>query len=156
MRLIIPVLATTLACGFAWQVDPCHAQFRQTVQLPTFHVTGVATTVIVPDRGSVYLGGVNRSSLGQRRFGTPLLGPTNRSFSRSSAAGGISIHATIIDHDEIDRALLAEAARRRGAKFDVRGRPVADAPRLRRDVVGQRWAAGLSKRGATTTAPPPY
>ena len=35
------------------------------------------------------------------------------------SAGTLSMSATIIDHREIDRALLAEAARRRGAKFDV-------------------------------------
>ena len=147
-------LALVVCCT---DIECCRAQFTQTVQLPTFHVTGVSTTVIVPDRGSVYLGGVHRSSIGSRQFGTPLSGFRNRAIGRASAAGSMSIHATIIDHDEIDRALLAEAARRRGAKVDIYGRPVANAPRIPRDVVGQRWAAGLDRRGPRLSAPPlPY
>jgi len=103
-----------------------HAQVQNiTVQLPTYNVFGVSTTVSVPDRGSIYLGGVNRSRLGRR--------------SRATSAGGVSINATIIDHNAMDRALLAEADRRRGARFDVRGRPVAVAPQPPTDIVGRRW-----------------
>ena len=137
------VVLTTFVCLVSF-VGSCAAQVTQnvTVQLPTFHQFGVSTTVVVPDRGSLYLGGVNRSSLGRRQFGSPLPGIGYRGIGRSSVAGGVSISATIIDHDQIDRALLAEAARRRGAKFDIHGRPVAVAPRVPRDVVGQRWAGG--------------
>ena len=128
----------------------CQAQTggNVTVQLPTFEYFGVSTTVVVPDRGSMYLGGVNRSSLGSSQFG-PGLG--NRAIGRASSAGGLSISATIIDHDEIDRALLAEAARRRGDRFDIRGRPVAEAPRIDPRVVGQRGA--LARDGRNPLAP---
>lgn len=145
---------------FAFTVDDCEAQVA--VQLPTFEQFSVSTTVVVPDRGSLYLGGVNRSnlgrsSLGQSQFGRGLPGLGNRSFGRSSAASGLSISATIIDHDEIDRALLAEAARRRGARFDVFGRPVAEAPRMPRDRVGQRWATGRNyQRSVTSMQRVPY
>ena len=131
-------LPTLLVLTFA--ASRCEAQVS--VQLPTIERFGVSTTVVVPDRGSVYLGGVNRSSLGQNSFGTPLGGATpgfgNRGYGRASSAGGISMSATIIDNNEIDRALLAEAARRRGAAFDIYGRSVADAPPLSPAVVGTR------------------
>ncbi|QDS97282.1 hypothetical protein [Adhaeretor mobilis] len=90
------------------------------VQLPTFHVFGISTTVLVPDRGSMVQGGVNRSSRGSHQ-----LGRGNRGYGSSTSAGGVSVSATIIDHSEIDRAVLAEAARRRGATHDVLGRLVS-------------------------------
>ena len=40
------------------------AQTATTVQLPTYSFFSVGTTVSVPDRGSVYMGGVNRSAMG--------------------------------------------------------------------------------------------
>jgi hypothetical protein len=82
-----------------------------TVQLPTFSYFTVNTTVSVPDRGGAYLGGVNRARDGSwsRGFG-PL---ANRSLGGDRMASGVSVHATIIDHEELDRAVLAEAAARR-------------------------------------------
>lgn len=44
-----------------------------TVQLPTFSFLSVATTVSVPDGGSVLLGGVKRLSEGRNEFGVPIL-----------------------------------------------------------------------------------
>lgn len=92
---------------------------QQTVQLPTFHYFGVSTTVVVPDRGTIPLGGVTYSSMGRTRFDR-----VGNSYGRSFDSVGLSMSATIIDHDELDRAVLAEAARKRGAHFDVMGRPV--------------------------------
>jgi hypothetical protein len=82
-----------------------------TVQLPTFSYFTVNTTVSVPDRGGAYLGGVNRARDGSwsRGFG-PL---ANRSLGGDRMASGVSVHATIIDHEELDRAVLAEAAAKR-------------------------------------------
>ncbi|MCA9232014.1 MAG: hypothetical protein KDA57_15305 [Planctomycetales bacterium] len=45
-----------------------------TVQLPTFQVISVATTVSVPDGGTVLLGGIKRLSEQRNEFGVPLLG----------------------------------------------------------------------------------
>lgn len=142
--------------GLVFFASHCQAQSRGgnvTVQLPTFHQFGVSTTVVVPDRGGLYLGGVGSSSTersGFRRSFLPGIG--SRGVGRTSSAGGISVHATIIDHNEIDRALLAEAARRRGARFDIHGRPV-ETPKLPRDLVGRRWAAGRDKKRTTTRLP---
>ncbi len=44
-----------------------------TVQLPTFQVISIATTVSVPDGGTVLLGGIKRLSEGRTEFGVPLL-----------------------------------------------------------------------------------
>lgn len=84
-----------------------------TVQLPTFRFFSVNTSVSVPDRGSVVLGGVSRAgdSSTSRGFG-PL---RSRAISSGRSGSTMSVHATIIDHSELDRAVLAEAARRRGA-----------------------------------------
>lgn len=43
------------------------------MQLPTFAFTTVATTVSVPDGGTVLLGGVKRLREGRRERGVPLL-----------------------------------------------------------------------------------
>ncbi len=125
------LLLSTLAV-FSVAAGRCEGQTRTTVQLPTFHRFGTTTTVLVPDQGSVYLGGVSRSRQGQNDFGIPLSrglpGGGNRGLSHASSAGGLSVGVTIIDHQEIDRALLAEAARRRGESFDVLGRPISNPP----------------------------
>ena len=44
-----------------------------TVQLPTFQVISVTTTVSVPDGGTVLLGGIKRLREGRNEFGVPLL-----------------------------------------------------------------------------------
>jgi len=44
-----------------------------TVQLPTFNVINVSTTVSVPDGGTVLLGGIKRLNEGRSEFGVPLL-----------------------------------------------------------------------------------
>ena len=122
--------------------DRTHAQ---TVQLPTFHQFGIVTTIVVPTRGVAYPG-ANRHS----GYGTTDIGPgAERGFGGRHMAGGVSVGATIIDNDALDRAVLAEAARRRGAAFDILGRPLvagqaaADAP-----------APGVKPRPRTPTAVP--
>ena len=87
------------------------AQAPAVVQLPSYSVFGVATTVSVPDRGSISLGGVGRSSSGYTAFG-PALGPGNRAFGRNTSASNATLHATIHDFDALDRATLARASHR--------------------------------------------
>ncbi len=117
MRTIIRLAAAGALgiCGAALgqQPGPQPAQPlpATTVQLPTFSYFTVNTTVSVPDRGGAYLGGINRArdSSTTRGFG-PL---ANRGIGSDRMASGVSVHATIIDHEELDRAVLAEAAARR-------------------------------------------
>src|SRR4051812_4294889 len=84
-----------------------------TVQLPSYSVFTVQTSVSVPDGGGAYLGGLNSGASNSSRFGNGPL--SNRGLSSSRGASGMSVSATVIDHEEIDRALLAEAAAKRGA-----------------------------------------
>jgi hypothetical protein len=84
-----------------------------TVQLPSYSYFSASSTISVPDRGGLILGGVNRArdSSTTRGFG-PL---ANRGRTSDRGASTVSVHATIIDLAELDEAVLAEAARRRGA-----------------------------------------
>lgn len=87
----------------------------QVVQLPSYGVTTVGTTVTVPDGGAAYLGGIYRLSEGSSTRGVPLTPFKNRAIGRSVGASSMSVHATIIDHAAMDEALLAEAAAKRAA-----------------------------------------
>jgi hypothetical protein len=81
----------------------------------------VGTTVVVPDRGAAYIGGVHRSAYGSISRGTPILGrvpglgPLFRSRATSAihSSSTVSVSATIIDLQELDQAVLAAAANRR-------------------------------------------
>jgi hypothetical protein len=102
-------IAAVLASGLA--VTAFGQQAPTTVQLPTFSFTTVLTSVSVPDRGSAYLGGIKRAREGS---GTRGLGPlANKAGGRDHVAGGMSVHATIIDLAEMDERILAEAAAKR-------------------------------------------
>lgn len=115
LSLVIALLTTGSVCA-------------QAVQLPEFRYFTVNTTVSVPDRGGVYLGGVNRASSGSVSRGVPLLSDipgAGRLFrdaasGSSASAAGVSVQATIIDHAELDRAVLAAAAARRARLGDTR------------------------------------
>ena len=110
----------------------------QVVQQPTFNYTTATTTVLVPDRGEVLLGGINRASDSRSQFGVPILGKVpvlgrpfnNVGIGQSRGASTMSVKAYIHDFEAMDEALLAEAARRRG------GAPIEN-------VVHQSSAAGL-------------
>ncbi|HMC09654.1 MAG TPA: hypothetical protein VKH44_00130 [Pirellulaceae bacterium] len=119
MRLFSILVAAVIVVGLApaarsqGQQQP---QVATTVQLPTFSVFNVTTTVSVPDSGGAYLGGINR---GVDSTVTRGVGPLrNRGTAGSRTASGMSISATIIDHEEIDRAILAEAASKHRTLMD--------------------------------------
>jgi hypothetical protein len=105
--------------------------YATTVQLPTFNTFSVMTTVSVPDRGGASLGGIGRAYSGRNENGIPIvgklpfLGPITggRGIGSSVSSSGVSVHATIIDHDELDKAVLAEAASRRGSAEPPRAQP---------------------------------
>jgi type II secretory pathway component GspD/PulD (secretin) len=116
-----------VSCWFAWLfvslTGSTSAQQVTTVQLPTYSSFSVQTTVVVPDRGSMILGAISRAGSSGTQFGVPGLRSRGvpflgaRSISRAASASSVSVHATIIDNRAMDRAVLAEAARRgnRGA-----------------------------------------
>jgi hypothetical protein len=128
-----------------------------TVQLPTFSFFTVQTTVSVPDRGGALLGGLGRAADGSTSRG---LGPlANRASGSSRGANGMSVNATIIDRDEMDQAVLAQAANSKAVSADAKaGQISSSVGRLEStsqassagslaEIRGQQ-AADLSKRAA--------
>jgi len=89
----------------------CLAQQSTAVQLPTYSFFGTSTTVSVPDRGSVYMGGIKRAESGSSSYRTPLapFGPFgNRSIGSSRSAMGTSVKVWIHDFEAMDEYLLSQ------------------------------------------------
>jgi len=89
------------------------AQPGSTVQLPTFSFFSVGTTVSVPDRGSVYMGGVKRAATGRNEFGAPML-PfrpfRNSAIGMERSASSVRATAYIHDFDAMEEALMGQAS----------------------------------------------
>lgn len=81
------------------------------VQLPTYSFFSTATTVSVPDRGSVYLGGVKRAATGRNEFGSPLLPFKNRGIGTERSASNMHVSVYIHDFDAMDEYLLSQPTR---------------------------------------------
>lgn len=74
------------------------------VQQPVVGVTGVATTVSVPDRGRTTLGSVSRAASGRTSAG---FGLKNRGRFSESSHTSISAGVVIHDFEAMDRAALS-------------------------------------------------
>jgi hypothetical protein len=106
-----------------------------TVQLPTFSFFTVSTTVSVPDSGGAYLGGISRGRTSSTSRGLPLWAKSpwfsplgaSRGAASELSRGGMSVHATIIDHRELDEAVLAAASRAGPSTATADARSSADA-----------------------------
>jgi hypothetical protein len=112
-------IALSLLAGCFIPAGTVFAQAPTTVQLPVIQVFSVDTTVSVPDGGGAFLGGINRAADSSVTRGLPLAkGPLtrNRGLSSTRSASNMSVHATIIDHHELDQAVLAQAAALRSAR----------------------------------------
>lgn len=81
-----------------------HAQIA--VQQPVIGVTGVATAVSVPDRGTTLLGGVSSAESFRQSYG-PLRTGTSRGYGLTG--GSITASVRIIDLREMDEAILNSA-----------------------------------------------
>jgi hypothetical protein len=108
-------LALALLAGLACLFDspPLAAQQQSqqgiTLQLPTFSFFSVATTVVVPDSGGAYMGGMRRASSGRNRFGSPLTRGQGAIGCERQAAN-LHVHAQIHDLDGMDKALRGSAS----------------------------------------------
>lgn len=148
------ILATVVMLGFGLSAASAHGQI---VQLPTFQYFSVGTTVVVPDRGWTYLGGVDRASYSSSRSGVPGLSHLpgagrlfgNRGIGSEVSSSRAYAGATIMDLGELDRAVLAEAAARRGDGGAALGAGGT------RDPAIERKAAFLSKHISRTDHLPP-
>jgi len=79
------------------------ASAQITVQQPVVSQTGVSTTVSVPDRGQVFLGGVSSAQSGRIQNG-PIPTMTSRGFSRQATSISTSVY--IHDMQAMDEAIL--------------------------------------------------
>lgn len=121
---IQPMLFRYLVAGaLAWGWGGCRSEWaaaQVAVQLPTFQVFSVDTSVMVPDGGSLRLGSVGRGSEGLTARGVPLLGSapllgrpfSNRGSGRAIGSSSVSVHTQIISMSEQEAAVLAEGNRR--------------------------------------------
>jgi hypothetical protein len=89
--------------GIALVADrPAFAQ-AATVQQPVVSTMSVGTTVSVPDRGSMFLGGVSRAGAARRSVGPFRSGTSTGVFREQS---GLRVAVRIHDFEAMDRALL--------------------------------------------------
>ena len=87
-----------------------HAQQPTTVQLPTLSTFSGRTTVVVPDRGSVYMGGIRRAASGRSEFGVPMLPLRpfrNTAVGNERSVSSLHVTATIHDFEAMDEFLLS-------------------------------------------------
>jgi hypothetical protein len=115
------------------------------VQLPSYSYFTTNSSVLVPDRGSAYLGGVNRARSGMNEFGTPLTPLRNRSFGSQRIASGASASVYVHDFEAMDEMLLGPDFQKRGG--DLRSAVSAGAGDPRRALSGDPRRA-LDPRGA--------
>ncbi len=96
------IVAAAVASVVTFGCSAALAQLPSVVQLPSFQTFSYTGSVVVPDRGTTSLGGVRSSAMSsQRRLGA-------RAFGRNQANAGLSVSATIIDLDEMDRQIRGE------------------------------------------------
>lgn len=98
----------TMFVGGLFFVFAGTASAQQVVQQPTIGTLSINSSVLVPDQGSAMLGGIGSAGSGYSQRGGLV---TNRAFGNRSAWGGASVSATIIDLQEMDRAILQLADR---------------------------------------------
>jgi hypothetical protein len=104
----------------AFAADQLVAQQNITVQLPTFNMTTVQTTVSVPDGGTALLGGISRASEGSVTRGVPMLGKVpgagrlfkNRGIGREVGLSQMTVTPRIIILEE-------EELRQTGFSYDT-------------------------------------
>ena len=160
---IVAVLIVTGGLGFSSQT--AWGQPAQVVQLPTFNSFSVSTTVSVPDRGAVSLGGVRSLREGANTRGVPMLSKLpglsrlgkNRAIGREAGASSLTAHATIISFEEMEEELLAKAAAARitdPAMLAFR-ESIAEAGRISSGIASASRAAAVPSPAPHTRSTPP-
>ena len=90
---------------FALSANPVGAQ-QVVVQQPVVGVSSINTTVMVPDRGMIRLGGRSSAQSSRQQYG---FWPRGSSVGLSRSSSSISATVTIIDLHEMDEAILNSA-----------------------------------------------
>ncbi|MFN0196915.1 MAG: hypothetical protein ACKVT0_09215 [Planctomycetaceae bacterium] len=110
------------------------------IQQPVVSNFSVNTTVSVPDRGGIYLGGVGQAGNSRKSFGFSRPGTSTGTFTQGSSA---SAHVWIHDLDAMDQAALKAADTNSGNSNQMRS---GTKTRLRSEVA--HAAAHLRSRHA--------
>ncbi|MDA0833136.1 MAG: hypothetical protein O2955_08140 [Planctomycetota bacterium] len=131
---------------FALGSGPVWSQ-NLTIQQPVVEQFSVGTTVSVPDRGGIILGGVHRAGASRKSFGFSRPGTNTGTFSQGSST---SVHVWIHDFEEMDRAVLEAAELQSSRSSHLRYGAVSP---LRPEVA--HAAAVLKKRHAEHRVTPP-
>lgn len=82
-----------------------HAGLGQVVQLPTMGTFSIQTTVSVPDSGSANAGGGRYAASGINQRGSA------RGAGALTLANGTSVHATVIDLNELDKMIRSQSGK---------------------------------------------
>lgn len=98
--LLLPPAAVIGLCLHFSAAASAQSAIPSVVQLPSFQTFFYSGSVLVPDGGAAYLGGVPRSSSFSSRQGL------NRATGQSLSHPHVAVQATIIDHQQIDEQLL--------------------------------------------------
>ncbi|MFT5525957.1 MAG: hypothetical protein ACI9HK_003927 [Pirellulaceae bacterium] len=144
------------ALGVAVLLLAAAPSYAQTVQLPTFQQFSASTTVSVPDRGSVHIGGVNSIREGSSTRGVPFLSKIpgvnrlfkNNAIGREASRSNIYASATIISLDEMDEAVLSAARSNRAGSRSA----VAIDPALQRQAAFLSSNVGRGRIGGAEPA----
>lgn len=128
-----------------------------TIQLPSISTFGVQTTVVVPDSGRGYLGGIRRVREGRTEAGAPGLnklapGFRNSSHGREVSSSGMDATATILDRNELDPFVPSGVASRRAARHSEDFAGLAIDHLRDRHVQPSRSSRALAKTDRTGTA----
>jgi len=118
------------------------------VQQPSVSNFSVGTTVVVPDQGGAFLGGVRRGAMGRSSYGPFRSGSA---LGLESSGGGISTHVQIHDMAEMDRQILASAPARDESRARLSPRAEHAWQSLRSRQGGTAYAG--SNTGAIGSAP---
>ncbi len=151
MKFSIPLFIT------AWLLAWPTTASAQVVQLPTTGSFSLSTSVAVPDSGGVYLGGNASSRAGSSSRG---MGLGTSAIGSSTTGGGVSVHATVIDLDELDRMIRSQSG---AITYDPKLNPfnpkapprVATAPRSQVVTPAYEYLATLSGHGNKVELPDP-
>jgi hypothetical protein len=94
--------------GISFLVLGCVAQSTdaQVVQIPTIGTFSVNTSVLAPDSGGVYAGGVGRSVSGSQSRG---MGLPSRGIGGQASGVAASVRSTVIDLNELDTMIRSQA-----------------------------------------------
>ena len=113
MLIRLSSLSFVLVCLLSISAD-ARGQLPTTVQLPSISSFSYNGTVVVPDSGTGFLGGVKRAATGSSRRGL------SRGFGQDLGNSQATVRPRIIDNAEIDRQILGgtpqEFVRREQAK----------------------------------------